>query len=228
MRLPKRSHLFPPALVGILQGAGWMLEQGVSGASAWANVPFGWLTALVLTFWAGLVVQDFYNKRSWIHENWRLAHKIFEIDALHSTHIVEEPERIAIRALLRFARKVSKGRIVVSVYPQYINAHPFVILDEKLAGVPPHDSKALILCNLPIQKPGWTPIHAVWGADVGTLDIKPDQKVIAPHSENIVVIVVTAGWRKQSFRFLARFTDPSRADESRIQLWWGDEHLGPA
>ena len=205
-----------------------MLEQSASGSEVWETFPFGWLTALSLAFWAGLIVQDFYNRRSWIHENWRRLNQIFEISAVHSAHITEGPERVVIRALLRFTRKISNGRIVVSVHPLYKDAHPFVVLDEKITDAPPHSDKTLILCTLPIPKPGWTPIHAVWGGEVGSLEIKTGQKTIVPHSENIIAIDITAGWRKQSFRFLAKFTDPSRVDESRIQLWWGDEHLGLA
>ena len=203
-----------------------MLEQGASASEAWSNFPFEWVMGLVLAFWLGLFVQDFFNRQSWIYKNWRLINQVFEIGAIHSAHIEEQPERAIVRVLLRFVREIKDGRIVVSVHPLYKNAHSFVVFDEKIGDCPRHSEKSLILCNVPIRKPGWTPIHAVWGEEIGSLDIKDGQKTIVPNSENIIEIVVKSRWREQSFRFLAKFTDPSRVAESHINLWWGNEHLG--
>ena len=62
-----------------------MLEQYASGSEWWRDIPFGWLMIIGAAFWAGLILQDLYNKESWIWENLRSLRQLFVIEGVSLT-----------------------------------------------------------------------------------------------------------------------------------------------
>ena len=210
MVFPKQTHLIPLVTTSLLGMAWNMVKEYASEQSFWQNIPFEYLIAIMLAFWVGLIVQDLYNKESWLWENRRIINKLFDVVALHVKHIEETPERLSVVLLIKYIREIKNGIITITVTAQNIRnpLKPFVIHCEAKVNCPAHSNKRIIICNLRIPRSNQPAIHSLWGKEVGGIELKEGQKTIVDGSKNLVVIEVKSKCRIQRFEFIADFCSP--------------------
>jgi len=100
------------------------------------------------SFLIGLLIADSCNNKSWIHKYWRDWNRLFDVHALHSEHIRDDPERVAVYVLLKFIREIRSGELIVTVMPSYTGASPFVIHNEPQLSAPVYEDRRLTICTM--------------------------------------------------------------------------------
>lgn len=180
---------------------------------------------LFVAFWIGLVIQDLYNKDSWLHKYWRDWNRLFDVHTLHSEHVRDDPERVAVYVLLKFIRKIRGGELVVTVVPSYKGASPFVTHKEVQLNSAAFEDRKLTICTLRVPRPHKLAIHSLWGETIGGVTLEQGQQSVTPQSKNLVSIAVRGGWRRQKFDFMVDFLHADRLNESYVYLQREDDIL---
>src|SRR5271165_3787973 len=116
-------------------------------------------------FLIGLLLQDYYNPRSWLWHQWGKLTNKFEIVSL-SVGYADDPRRLHAAVGIKFVRPVRHGELVLEIYSctgRPVPPFHYVIRLEKLSDVVRGEARRIELAKLAIAYPGWTPWYSCWG-----------------------------------------------------------------
>lgn len=199
-RYPRPTYglgILPYALRGVES-----LFEVVEPHTAWWHTyvqpilePFLWPVAPA--FLLGLVLQDGFDRESWLRYWWRRLAAKFVLVSL-SVSQAEEPKRIQVTALIRFTKNISLGQLVLRVHSCMNAANGgflhVIRVDESLRALK-GEQRQIEIAKVPIAYPGWTPIHSAWGPGW-----PGHSRAVAGLSKNVVDIEVIGGWLPQRHR----------------------------
>lgn len=134
-------------------------------------------------FLSGLLLQDVYNRHSWLRSLWRTRTSAFEVEAVNVGY-AEDPRRLEAIIRIRFVRKIRAGRLNLKVFSCVgVGTPPIVhiIHVESVEYAVKDECRNVLIANLFISYPGWVPLHSSWGPG------PPDHKrALVGGSRNIV------------------------------------------
>lgn len=175
-----------------------MLEQQASTSQFWVGLPWGWLTACFVAFLIGQLVQDFFNPKSWIRENWHDWTNKFEVSMLNVGGQMEPRARL-IRAKIRFTKRIPKGHLYLRAYTcTGKNREPKVYVVDlgELNNIAPDTEKEIRLATEAIAYPGWTPFHST----IGPPDAEQPISLVGS-SKNVIEIELKTRFLTQKTKF---------------------------
>ena len=227
-RLPRVSTYGFGILPYALQLARLLMENVGTNMAWWtANVqpllePLVW--PIAPAFLLGLFIQDLYNKKSWIRENWRNWTRKFEV-VFANVGYAEEPRRLDVRTQIRFVKNIPSAQLTLRVYSCIgLNRPPFVhaISIAKLTDIIKDQIQTIEIAKLAIPFPGWIPFHSSWGPGA------PDhRKALIGGSKNVVEIELTGSFiitQRHRF-FVANLTYGGPQDMPSLYLQDEDEDV---
>ena len=179
-----------------------MLEQYASTQDFWQKIPFLWLMGIVLAFWIGLIVQDCYNKDSWVRRIIKSFRKLFVIEnVISNSKIAESREWVEVRCRVRFIRNKKNVSVVIRAY-SCINAlarRDFILETHKLDQVYKDQQLTFVLAILPIKSYNKEPLgYQCWGQRYRKSGDIDGMVSLGDGSQNLVEIEVKSGWKTQT------------------------------
>lgn len=200
-----------------------MVEQALSTQPWWQDLPFWTIILSFIAFSAGAVIQDLYNKNSWIYENLREINKSADLLKIQIVENESPATHVSIIINLKFTREIKDGRIYITVYPLYANIRSFVIFDDKNLNLPPDSEKKISICHERIPMPGEPPVHSLWGESIGGVDLREGDKTVMPHSRNLVKVTISNGRRNQNMWFMLHLLNRQRMGDTTVYTMPLDE-----
>lgn len=197
--LPKPSYLLPICTIGCIKLVEFLHRQNPSEGSFFDSVPFDWLVWCVVAFWIGLVVQDLYNRDSWIRKNVKRARQLFIIQNVNLFSESEDGfEWFEIRVRLKFIRNTGAVRIAFEVEQAVNVPHArtkFSLFSKAAPALDENKEKSFTIAVLPAKAPQGQAIgYQCWGdrfrksGDVDGIRSLPDG------TESFVKITVKSGF----------------------------------
>ncbi len=201
MQTPKPTYFLPALGLGSTKVIPWMLEQKASTSEFWLNLPWGWMTLCFLSFFVGQVVQDVFNSKSWIRQNWKDWTRKFEVTALNVSGQMKPRARIVV-ARIRFVKRINKGHLYLRAYTctgMKRNSKVFVADLGEINNVAPDTEQQIRLATDAIAYPGWEPFNSTIGPPDADNPIS-----LVGSSANVIEIELKTLLLKQTTRFFVK------------------------
>ena len=213
---PSKTLILPLPMAFLL---GWAKDT----LTTWLNdlaIP-DWLPVLLVGIFAGLLINDVLNSRSWLRHNWRVWRRLFDVETTHAGHHQSSPEHIELVCLLRFRKTVKDAQLTVSIVtPSPTREDERRISHSEVIDVIKDSRKRLMLGSIAITRAGDShACHSVWGEGVGETNLNLGRPSIIGLSRVVIEVKVN----HQIYRIYAHILDPNREESSRVYLLSEDQ-----
>lgn len=193
---PKPSYILPLlAQVSVWAGQEWAVDE-----PWYAKVPFDVIFWSSLGLLAGLVVQDFYNPKSWIRYYVRNWTKSFQVDWASFPHdCTPQIEWLHFRVCLRLVRAINANLSVRVIYlPDTPRSQSFVLNGDWESARVMREVDQLVnltLATFPLKSYDGEPLgNCAWGDRLRRSGDDKDMRSISDGTQSIVEISART-WR---------------------------------
>jgi len=202
MVFPKQTHLIPLVTTSLLGMAWSMVKEYASEQSFWQSIPFEYLIAIMLAFWAGLIIQDMQYEESWIWKNIKHHRRVFVIEqAAAIWEATESREWLEIRTKLEFIKDTKNLHIVFRVKSNINSPHAqrnFILHDVKYDKIHKDQHDTFVLGFVPLKSHDGKSIgYQCWGSNYRESGDVKGMESLFDGTENIVEIECKSRWRSQ-------------------------------
>jgi hypothetical protein len=179
-----------PWLPGLVAAAGALLNalavqagwQALYQNPIWLGLPWNWIGAAAGFYLAGVVVAQLQNSRSPLRTWLRTRTRLFDFKVF-STPGANEPQRIQLVAVLTFRRDVGPLSLAVWGDPLVeFETEQRLLCKTELPAMRRGEKHRVDLGALMIPRPGWKPLHSVFGHPAGSEGLPHLAASIVPNS----------------------------------------------
>lgn len=185
-----------------------------------ASLPIGWLTAVCIAFWAGLVVQDLYNEDSWIRKNIQIWRSLFVIESvIIASQNTRDEEWLEIRVKIKFTSDARKVRLVLEC-DQHVNVpharKKFVLKSLDYPSIDKHREEILTVAIVSLRgKNGNPSVYSCWGDKVRKSG-DTNGMLSLSRGENFLNLKISSGWKKQTESVFMVISDQNMTHQGRV------------
>lgn len=200
-RIPRRTYLLPLAALATMAFIRYVFENKLAH---WVDIHMRLLIELGLAFWCGLILQDWYNKESWLWQNWYALNRTFVIDWVNTPgKNTPTMEWLELTADIRLLKSVKSATFTIRVHSCINLSHArrvFVLSHFERGSLPVGHHEKHVLATIPIKRYDDKAMeNQYWGQrylDGGAID-EGLTVFTDGGAENVIEIEAQSGWRKQ-------------------------------